>query len=85
MTTRAWRDHVSLPQWRILEALFAIYPDSMGRGELAGMANQSVASSGYDKNLSTLRSLGLIDYAREKRVLATALAFPPQLMRRAAR
>lgn len=75
----AWRDLVSGPQWRMLDALIAAYPDAMDRSALAASSGQSPASSGWDKNLSTLRSLGVIDYPNASEAVATELLFPPGL------
>lgn len=72
----AWKDIVSGPQWRMLEALIAVHPDAMDRNALAAASHQSSSSSGWDKNLSTLRSLGLIDYPSTSEAVATDLLFP---------
>lgn len=71
----AIRRHVSTPQWRILEALIDTYPGAMGRESLAERAGASVLSSGYEKNVSTLRSLGLIDYPTRGEVVALPVLF----------
>lgn len=70
------RDLVSGPQWRMLEALISAYPDSMDRGALAAQSNQSVTSSGFEKNLSTLRTLGFITYPSSSEAVATELLMP---------
>lgn len=72
----AWRDLVSRPQWRMLDALISVCPDSMDRSALAAESGQSPASSGWDKNLSTLRSLGVIDYPSSSEAVATEFLFP---------
>jgi hypothetical protein len=46
-------------------------PDAMDRGALAAESNQSVTSSGFEKNLSTLRTLGLIAYPSSSEAVAT--------------
>ena len=51
----------------------------MTRDDLATCADVSVNSSGFEKNLSTLRSLGLINYGPGKTVFATDLLFPAGL------
>lgn len=70
------RDIVSGPQWRMLEALLKVYPESMDRGALAAESNQSVTSSGFEKNLSTLRTLGFIAYPSSSEAVATSLLRP---------
>jgi hypothetical protein len=72
----AWQNMVSAPQWRMLQQLIAVYPDPMDRNALAAASNQSAASSGWDKNLSTLRSLGVIDYPSPTEAVATEFLFP---------
>jgi acetolactate synthase small subunit len=72
----AWCRHISNPQELLLRILFSIYPDSVYRDELAGRAGVSPLSSGFEKNLGTMRSLGLIDYGLNKTVVATDLLFP---------
>lgn len=71
-----WCRHISNPQAVLLRILFDQYPDSIGRAELANKSDVSVTSSGFEKNLSTLRSLGLIDYGPDRTVYATDLLFP---------
>jgi hypothetical protein len=72
----AWRAKLSNPQWRILDALIEVYPDSLARAELAEVAGQSPNSSGYANNLGALRSLGLLDYPSPGVIVATDLLFP---------
>lgn len=72
----AWCRHISNPQGVLLRNLYDVYPDPMTRDDLAACADVSVKSSGYEKNLSVLRSLGLIDYGPNKTVVATSLLFP---------
>jgi hypothetical protein len=76
---KAWYDKVSGPQARMLVRLIAAYPKPLDRDELAQRTDQSSLSSGWDKNLSTLRSLGLIDYPDSEHVVATDLLFPEGL------
>jgi hypothetical protein len=70
------RDLVSGPQWRMCEALLSVYPDAMDRGALAAQSNQSATSSGFEKNLSTLRTLGFITYPSSTEAVATSLLRP---------
>lgn len=69
------RSHVSGPQWRLLEALIEVYPQDLDRATLAARADTSHTSSGFEKNVSTLRSLGFIDYPSQGRVVATQFLF----------
>jgi uncharacterized protein len=69
------RDHVSGPQWRILAALIDAYPHALTRDDLARRAHQSVLSSGFEKNVSTLRSLGFIDYPSRGYVVGLPVLF----------
>lgn len=75
----AWCRQISNPQAVLLRLLFEDYPESISRDELAGMADVSVNSSGFEKNLSTLRSLGLVNYGPNRTVHATDLLFPEAL------
>ena len=63
----------------MLEVLIDAYPEELDKDELAQGTDQSPTSSGFDKNCSTLRSLGLVDYAPGKRIHATQLLFPEGL------
>ena len=75
----AWYAKISGPQRRMLEVLIDAYPEELDKDELAQGTDQSPTSSGFDKNCSTLRSLGLVDYAPGKRIHATQLLFPEGL------
>jgi hypothetical protein len=74
-----WRDIVSGPQWRMCQALIGVHPDAMDRAALAAESSQSVTSSGFEKNLSTLRTLGLIAYPSSSEAAATDLLMPKGL------
>lgn len=76
----AWRQRLSGPMWRILQALIAAYPNPRPREEVAERAGQSATSSGYANNLSALRTLGLLDYPSKGEVVATELLFPAALV-----
>jgi hypothetical protein len=71
----AIRRFVSGPQWDILNALIKVYPESLSRGELAKQANVSAASSGYVKNVGTVKALGFATYPRDGHVAASPLLF----------
>lgn len=66
---------VSGPQGELLLQLIAAYPDPLDRGELASRAGVSAASSGFEKNISTLRSFELVDYPTRGQVVALPLLF----------
>lgn len=72
---RMIKQKVSNPQWRILEALISSYPEAVSKEELAGKSGQSFTSSGYTNNLSSLRTLGLIDYPEQGMVIALKSMF----------
>jgi len=66
---------ISGPQWRILEALIGVYPRSMLREDVARASDQSVTSSGFRANLSTLSGLGFLKYENAGYVAATPILF----------
>jgi len=73
-----WRTleaRLAAPQWRILWSLIERYPASVGRDELAELAEQSPTSSGYTNNLGALRSLGFIGYPAGREVVALPVLF----------
>lgn len=77
----AWFRAVSNPQAAMLHTLTEVYPNDISREELATHLREhgvqcSVTSSGFEKNLSTLRTLGAIDYPSKGRVRATEMLFP---------
>jgi uncharacterized protein len=57
-------------QASIMQALFAQRGEPLKREELAEACNVSAKSSGFEKNLSSLRSLKLIDYGPHSTVFA---------------
>ena len=75
----AWFAKLSRPKANILKVLIEIYPEKITKEELAEKSSQSALSSGYMNNVSTLRSLGLIDYPEPGWVVATKLLFPEGL------
>jgi hypothetical protein len=60
---------------RILQVLVERYPDALAKDDLAHAADMSPTSSGYEKALSTLRSLGLIDYPQPGFAVALPVLF----------
>lgn len=67
---------VSGPQATLLRVLVGLRGGAIGRDELASRAGVSAASSGFEKNISTLRSFELIDYPQRGQVCATDILFP---------
>lgn len=78
-TTEALQDAVlrrlSRPQAELLRQLIAVYPESLPRAELGDRAGQSDTSSGFEKNVSTLRTLGLVEYPEQGSVAAQSVLF----------
>ena len=66
---------VSRPQAVLLRVLIEKYPEALSREDLAAAADVSAVSSGYEKNVSTLRSLGLVDYPSQGTVAAEPVLF----------
>lgn len=62
---------------KILRALIDIYPNAITKEELAVQVGASPTSSSFANNLSSLRTLGVIDYPGRGLVIATPLLFPP--------
>ncbi|MDB4915653.1 MAG: hypothetical protein JWM95_3297 [Gemmatimonadetes bacterium] len=75
----AWSAVLPAPQSRLIEILADRHPSSLDRNALADLAGASSTSSSYANNLGALRSLGLIDYGRDRSVHATNLLFPEGL------
>jgi hypothetical protein len=67
---------VSGPQATLLRVLVERRGESITREDLARAAGVSSASSGFEKNISTLRSFELIDYPQRGLVCATNILFP---------
>lgn len=65
----------SRPQGEMLRVLIAAYPHPLTRDELAQRLGVSAASSGFEKNLSTLRTMGVIDYPIRGEVVALPILF----------
>jgi len=63
----------------MLRMLIDAFPEDLDRDEVAHGTEQSPTSSGFDKNCSTLRSLGLLEYAPGRKIGATQLLFPEGL------
>lgn len=76
---RAWCAQLSRPQAAILKVLIPAFPKPKTREFIADSCQVSVKSSGFEKNLSRLRSLGLVDYPAQGSVVATKILFPEGL------
>lgn len=72
----AWVRQLSGPQGAILVQAAAEYPSPLSRMIMARRVGVSENSSGFEKNLSRLRSLGLLEYPERGYVAATSLLFP---------
>ncbi len=66
---------VTPAQGRILEVLFGAYPKSLPKADLARLVGVSANSSGYQNNLGSLRSAGMIDYPVQGEAKAAAWLF----------
>lgn len=66
---------ISGPQWTLLEQLIQGYPVAFSREDLAKAANVSAASSGFEKNVSTLSGFGFVEYPVRGTVRATPICF----------
>jgi hypothetical protein len=62
---------------KILAAAIAAYPNPITKTDLAAQVQVSETSSSFANNLSTLRTLGVIDYPGKGLVVATPILFPP--------
>jgi len=63
------------PQSRILSILIEAYPHSIDRTKVADDSGQSPNSSGFKNNLSSLRSLGVLEYDGVQSVKALPVLF----------
>lgn len=71
----AVRQAVTGPQWKILE-VFIAHRGRLSRPEVAERAGASVNASGFERNLSVLRGLGLIEYPAKGVVAPGPNLFP---------
>lgn len=55
---------VSDPQGEILQVAFKAFPSAMHRQDVADQVRVSVKSSGFEKNVGTLRVAGMIEYVK---------------------
>jgi hypothetical protein len=66
---------ISRPQAQILDVLVDHYPADQSREEIAAQAGTSITSSGFEKNMGTLRTAGMIEYSGKGRARAAAWLF----------
>jgi hypothetical protein len=69
------RQLVGEAKWNLLGCIINQYPAGIDRSSLAELAGVSDRSSGFEKNISTLRSFGLIDYPEAGYVRAEPILF----------
>jgi hypothetical protein len=72
-----WIRKVGETRGRILAALIQAYPNALTKEDLAAQAGASATSSTFANNVSSLRTLGVVDYPGRGLVIATPLLFPP--------
>lgn len=66
---------VTRPQAAILRVLIDRYPEDVARGAVADLAGQSATSSGYEKNVGALKSLGVLTYPKHGFLRAADILF----------
>lgn len=71
-----WLAIVNDPKAKILRALIDEHPTAMSRGAIAQAAAVSESSSGFEKNLSQLKTLGAIEYPMSGVVALTKYVMP---------
>lgn len=71
-----WLAIVNEPKQKILRVLIDEHPTAMSRGAIAQKASVSESSSGFEKNLSQLKTLGAIDYPMSGVVALTRHVMP---------
>jgi len=76
----SWRGIIkSQSQRDILNHLLVIYPNDIGKTELAEAVGKQPGSGGHNNNLSSLRTLGALVYPKPGRVKAAEILFPEGL------
>jgi len=66
---------ISTPQAAILNNLVQVYPQDLDREEIAARSGTTVTSSGFEKNMSTLKTAGMIEISGKGRARAAAWLF----------
>lgn len=79
---QAWLKVLPRPQGAILELAVRAWPEALPKEEVATLVNVSPTSSGFEKNLGRLRSLGAVVYPAHGQVRASDLLFPEALLPR---
>jgi len=67
---------LSGPQRRVLEPLLAVWPEDYDREQLAELAGYSPTSSAFANTVSSLRTLGLLEYPTFGMARASDVLFP---------
>lgn len=71
-----WLAIVNEPKAKILRALITEHPTAMSRRAIAQKADVSESSSGFEKNLSQLKTLGAVEYPMSGVVALTRYVMP---------
>lgn len=71
-----WLGIVNMPKAMILRALIDEHPTALTRDRVASRAGVSSSSSGFEKNLSQLKTLGAIEYPSSGSVALTRHVMP---------
>lgn len=66
---------ISTPQSCILNNLIQVYPHDLSREEIAARSGTTVTSSGFEKNMSTLKTAGMLEITGKGRARAAAWLF----------
>jgi hypothetical protein len=66
---------LSTPQGAILNNLVQVYPQDLAREEIAERSGTTVTSSGFEKNMSTLKTAGMLEITGKGRARAAAWLF----------
>jgi len=67
---------ISTPQGAILNTLVQIFPMDLDRDEIASRSGTTPTSSGFEKNMSTVKTAGMIEITGKGRARAAAWLFP---------
>jgi hypothetical protein len=68
-------DRLDGPERRILQPLLDAYPDDLGKDQVAEASGYSQGGGAFNNPLGRLRTLGLIDYPRQGRIVALSVLF----------
>lgn len=70
---------ISGPQRAILQTLVHVYPSDLPREDIAARSATTITSSGFEKNMSTLKTAGMVEISGKGRARAAAWLFPDQV------